>query len=324
MSFQVPSFLKHGKFSSELFKKYRVTLTISALLVLFTFSLLYALPSFCEETEVTLPDISAIRPFSAEANYMSLEGFVMSYCRVTCGRDISRGEARKLIKESRRAHKNIEAPLSASVSVEQAPAPEKTLHSDIVIERPKTSYSDKVAAKYKEFTEYRQNKSEMRLEAKKVVILPFRNIVDEHTPAVEYVSYYTEKFFRSKGYETIVLSEKDIDVESLGRTALNEIAAKYGADLVVTGDINYFKRFKRLSASGAPFVVTGVHNLARVSLSTRIYKASEQAITYENTISVGKKHQWFGLVHGDEGTVSHAVSSNIRKLFGGFVKQYEK
>ncbi len=322
MSFQAPSFPEHKNFSGELFKKYRITITLSALLVFLTFSFLYALPSFCEENSVTIPDVSAIKPFSAEANYMSLEGFVMYYCRINHGLDISRGEARKLIKESRRARKNTGETLSAAVRAEHEQAPPK--HSQIIVERDETPYNDKVRAKYKEFIEYKKNKSEIRLEAKKVVILPFRNIVDEHTPAVEYVSHYTQKFFQAKGYETVVLTEKDVDVNSLGKAALNEIASKHGADLIVTGDINYFKSFKRFSLAGAPFVVTSVHNHARVRLSTRIYKASEQAVTYEKTVSVGKKHQWFGLISGDEGTVSHAVNSNIQKLFGAFVKRENK
>ena len=324
MSFPVSSFLKCKNVSGELFKKYRVVITISALLIFLTFSFIYALPSFCEEAGISIPDVSAIKPFSAEANYMSLEGFVMSYCSVTYGRCISRGEARKLIKESRRTHKYAGEPLSMSVRADDSGVSEKTLHSNIVIERPKTPYSDKVAAKYNEFAEYRKNKSEMTLEAKKVVILPFRNIVDEHMPAVEYVSLYTERFFRDKGFETVVLSGSDIDVNSLGKRELNEIAAKYGADLVVTGDINCFKRYKRFSLAGAPFGVTAVHNHARVRLSTRIYKATEQAIVYQSTIAVGKKNQWFGLLQDGEGVASRAINSNIQKLFGGFVKRYNK
>jgi len=54
---------------------------------------------------MSIPDLSGIKPFSHAANYMSLEGFVIYQCRVNYGVEISRGEARKMIKAQRKAKK---------------------------------------------------------------------------------------------------------------------------------------------------------------------------------------------------------------------------
>lgn len=78
----------------------------------------FVLPSFSHDS-IVIPDLRGIKPFSAEANYMSLEGYVASYC-LAHGRAISRGEARMLVKEALKAKTEVvtEVPCAASVAVD--------------------------------------------------------------------------------------------------------------------------------------------------------------------------------------------------------------
>lgn len=47
---------------------------------------------------MSIPDLTGITEFSPAANYMSLEGFVIHYCKANYGVKISRGEAGEMIK----------------------------------------------------------------------------------------------------------------------------------------------------------------------------------------------------------------------------------
>lgn len=115
----------------------RISAAVLSLLFVFGAAAVFSAPLYSAEN-VSIPDLSGIKPFSREANYMSLEGFVICHCRINYGVDISRGEARKMIKEQKKALKasaraksaaadasRFEAAPCADVVVKPSDCPEK-------------------------------------------------------------------------------------------------------------------------------------------------------------------------------------------------------
>lgn len=82
----------------------------------------YAAPSFCADN-VVLPELTAADAFTEKAGYMSLEGFVMHYCKAKYNMDLTRAEARDMIKGIRKAEKKLAKTEAAPAVPEVIPAP---------------------------------------------------------------------------------------------------------------------------------------------------------------------------------------------------------
>jgi len=67
----------------------------------------YAAPSFCGE-QIMIPDVKAGDAFSAKTDYMSAEGYIMYYCKAKYGMDITREEAREMVKGVHNVNKKNE------------------------------------------------------------------------------------------------------------------------------------------------------------------------------------------------------------------------
>ncbi|HBC73603.1 MAG: hypothetical protein A2008_06260 [Candidatus Wallbacteria bacterium GWC2_49_35] len=59
----------------------------------------FASPLYSQEN-ITIPDLSGLKQFTAETNFMSFEGYIISYFKIKYDREISRGEARKIVKSA--------------------------------------------------------------------------------------------------------------------------------------------------------------------------------------------------------------------------------
>lgn len=58
-------------------------------------------PLYSHESAVP-PDLCGLKQYTADTNFMSFEGYIISYYKIKYGVDISRGEARKIVKASRK------------------------------------------------------------------------------------------------------------------------------------------------------------------------------------------------------------------------------
>lgn len=71
--------------------------TVSSLLCGSVF--FFASPLYSQEN-ITIPDLSGLKQFTADTNFMSFEGYIISYFKIKYDREISRGEARKIVKSA--------------------------------------------------------------------------------------------------------------------------------------------------------------------------------------------------------------------------------
>ena len=295
------TFKEKKKFISTLF------LVFLSFIVLFNF----CAPSFSNEN-IQLPDLSKIRPFSAAANYMSLEGFVASYCRVNYGMDLSRGEARRMVKENLKAHRHEQA-LVISTHPKEMKRP--------VIKREAKTFT--ITIKNVDQTNPKPLIITKPVTCKKrMVLIPFRNLSKNSKAPVEIVMHYTKKYFESKGFEVIILNKENpkTDFDSICDVRLLELAKNYDTDFIIAGEVNHFSRYKKISLPGfiVNMVFSSVHNYSDVELSAKIFKVSSNKYIYANKAYGHKKHQFMGAFHGTKGVVSYAVNSSVTKLFDDF------
>lgn len=307
--------------------------TLFAFLAIATF----AYPSYSTEN-IQLPDLTGLKPFSAEANYMSLEGFVATYCRMNYGLDISRGEARKLVKENLRRHRaasrgeklsketvfevmHREAPTRKAAEAKPEAAAPAAPHA---VERfDREAEVKKIYEKYSSGAKGVSVTAPARHDYKKVVLLPFRNVSKNAKAPVPTVMHYAEEYFKNRGYEVIniIADNPNVDFREISDEKMLEMAKKYDAEYIVEGKIQSFGRYKKFRLPGfiVNMVFTSVHSYSDVKLSSRIYSASKNAYIYNSDAYEHKKHQVLAPFHGYKGVVTHAVNDAVKKLYDGFV-----
>lgn len=307
--------------------------TACVVAVAFGALMFYTVPSFSSEAMV-IPDITKIQPYSRDANYMSLEGYVATYIRMNYGKEISRGEARKLVKAALKAQKYEPKVSGAEESI-------RDVDEDVkVIVKKKSRKPVEVAAKdeplevnrmkHQEIlNEYKYNSpivEEMKAATvcvKKVVVLPFRNHTCD-SAAVGRVSREIADEFRHKGYSVVEPSSVNhripTNFHDVTEANLPALARSFGADLVVTGDINNYGRYKKFRLAGFILggVVTGFHNYGDVSLSTKIFSATNNGYVYSNCVRERKKQQVMGLFSGTGGVMNESVHKSVQKLYHSF------
>ena len=306
-----PTHFFYVKFLKTFKDKNKIISTLFLVFLSFIVLFNFCAPSFSTEN-IQLPDLSKIRPFSAAANYMSLEGFVASYCRVNYGMDLSRGEARRMVKENLKTHGHGHALVTSAHPKE--------------IKRPVTK------REVKTFTITIKNEAQTHSKPlivnnpvtckTRIVLIPFRNLSNNSKAPVEMVMHYTEKKFESQGFEVVNLIKENpkVDFDSICDARLLELAKTYDAEYIVSGEVNHFSRYKKISLPGfiVNMVFTSVHNYSDVKLSTKIFKVSSNKYIFVNKAYGHKKHQFMGAFHGTKGLVSYAVNSSVTKLFDDF------
>jgi len=237
--------------------------------------------------DIFIPNLSKIKPFSSEANLMSLEGYVVSYCKINYGQKISKSEARRIIKRSLK---------TVSCRTEEKRPIESLLKSRI-------------------------NKT-VKFDPRKIVLLPFTDKTGLKTESVDLVNYFTQKLFTGRGYKVISLfnsTGKGAVSSSVDDPAA--AARLYGAEYVITGSIDHYQKYKRFRLAGFLFdyAFTSVHGYADIAISSNIYSASKNAFVFQDSSYAHKKHQWFALFHGTETIMSYAANDAVRGLFEKFL-----
>ncbi|EKD55693.1 MAG: hypothetical protein ACD_59C00070G0002 [uncultured bacterium] len=293
-------------------KKVISTLFLVSLSILVLFN--FCAPSFSTEN-VQLPDLSKIRPFSADANYMSLEGFVTSYCRINYGMDLSRGEARRMVKENFKKLK-IVTEIKSMTKLEPVKQVQDTKLDKQVKEKLIEIRSRHIARIESEHVKLSE------LSDKKIVLLPFKNLSKIKDEPEDMVFHYTTKYFKDRGYEVIDVKKENPNMDFNGLTAekISKLGKKYGANYVVSGEIKHYRRYKRFRFWGfmLDYANTSVHKFADVSLKTKILKVSQNEYVYSNNVYQHKKRQVGGIIGNTYGLMTYTVSAAVTKLFNKF------
>jgi len=298
--------------------------------------LFFVVPSFSADT-IVIPDVRNLKAFTAETNYMSLEGYVISYCRQH-GREVSRGEARKLVKEAMKAgsvsvktakkmmaKENIElvdmetiaAMKKAEIAAKKAPAPAvrsskigNVKYNGLLNDYRHKSISTVSPAPGRLITRSR------------VAVLPFNNLT-QNDEAVGKVKDSIEKEFKGKGYAVVPKEQiRNIvgDVSKLTEGDLEKLAEILEADMIVTGDIQQFERQKKFRLAGFVLggIVNGWHNHADVQLATKVFKTAESSFAYNNKVDSHKKDQTLGLFYSSRGVLNESLKRAVGELYNKF------
>jgi len=307
--------------------------TACVVAVAFGALMFYTVPSFSGESMV-IPDITNIQPYSKDANYMSLEGFVATYIRMHYGKEISRGEARKLVKAALKAQKYEPKVSDAEETIRDVDEGVK------VVVKNRRSRPVEVASKQEPLeinrmkhqeimNEYKYKSSiveEMKTAMvckKKVVILPFRNHTGDNS-AVSRVSAEIADEFRHRGYAVVepqqIKQRIPENFHSICENNLADMAVAYGADMIVTGDILNYSRYKKFRLAGFILggIVSGFHNYGDIALSTKIYSATNGGYVFTNCTRERKKQQVLGLFSGTGGVMKESLHKSVNNLYHSF------
>ncbi len=302
------------------------------------------LPSFSSDY-IIIPDLTGIRPFTAEANYMSLEGYVASYC-LAHGRAISRGEARMMVKEALKAKK---------VTVTQLVDEEKKIvlskmNSDVYMCDDCISKHVETAGcpvdcscpscrrsitldRYNQMLKNYRSRSANTISTRpgrltycrgRVAVLPFNNL-SGHNEAENRVYNAVADEFRNKGYSVIDADRISHLISNSCPCEFNEydmdrIARCLEADMIVCGEIKKYSRYKKVRLAGLLLggIISGVHNYGDVELSTKVFKASECAFIYDNVVSERRKDQAFGMFRGTGSIMNYSLAKAVEHLYRKF------
>lgn len=321
------------------YKKYLKSINLALYIFIFSACLisLFAAPSFSYQEDIKIAGLENIKPFSAESNFMSLEGYVISYCRINYGVEISRGEARKYIKASKKNNaggSSIEpAALNVSTTSEQvtelaaasAPAVE---HSSGVI------YVQQENNKTFKPLENNSLTAENEKQAKKVLIFPFKNKTGNKN-ANSLVNKRLNNYFKSRGMKPLPVKNAELllrnvseikcypvnqpgvikavavknkiklDPAKMSEDEMNALAKKMGADYIITGEIAKFDKFRNVGVYG------------NVVLKTKVYDAASNSFNYKNSVNTIKK---LNLPTGYkfDSVMDNASKNAINELFNNF------
>lgn len=335
--------------------------------------LFLVLPSFSSDN-IIIPDLTGIKPFTAEANYMSLEGYVASYC-LRHGRAISRGEARKLVKEALKSRSAvISKPLTTVVktyTVNDCGCLAVNCSHNIKVSYVNTLDTRAVATtncqagcvsncaagcaaetavvkclpdcscstcaqpltieRYDRMLKSYRSRSANTISLRpgrltygrgRVAVLPFTNKSGSDEASSRVYNAVADEF-KNKGYSVIDVSRVTkliSNPEGLSEYELARIAQCLEADMIVCGEIKRYSRYKKVRLAGLLLggIVSGVHNYGDVELSTKVFKASECAIIYDNVISERRKNQTFGMFQGTGSVMNYSLNKAVENLYRKF------
>ncbi len=252
-----------------------------SILSLFCGSLFFFVSPLYSHEYIVIPDLKGLKPYSAETNFMSFDGYLVSYFKIKYNKDISRGEAHKIIKG---ALKNKSEYVIASndkaiakINSVNIVGPDnfKEKYNECIIKLQNTIQSLKIInggqKRYDSETPPFSSKNSLikndnavsRIvcvktsgwksksnRTKRAVILPFKNKVKTRTADVSddkiafvegNTAYSIKNYLSHKGFS--VISGADVagvcfNLDNLDKSTVNELAAKFSADYIVTGSID--------------------------------------------------------------------------------------
>lgn len=283
-----------------------------SVLSLFCGSLFFFVSPLYSHEHIVIPDLKGLKQYSADTNFMSFDGYLISYFKIKYNKDISRGEARKIIKDALKnkseyaiAANDMAIAKINSVNIGAADNYEEK-YNECVIKLQNTIQSMRIIngsvkrhapemmpathapfikrdnagsdAKYLE-TQHRAvslkqsslavqsskpelinakevKKIEMpicpaqvkpKCGTKRAVLLPFKNKAKKGGAGSNIVAseenavYSIKNYLSYKGFS--VISGADVsgvcfNLDNLDKSTINELAAKFGADYIVTGSID--------------------------------------------------------------------------------------
>ncbi len=283
-----------------------------SVLSLFCGSLFFFVSPLYSHEHIVIPDLKGLKQYSADTNFMSFDGYLISYFKIKYNKDISRGEARKIIKDALKnkseyviaANDKAIAKIN-SVNIGGADNFEKKYNECIIklqntiqsmriingsVKRHATEmmpaahapvikrYNAGPAAKCPEThgkagslkqssLAVQSSKSELinakevkkiemsvcsaqakpKCGTKRAVLLPFKNKAKKGgasgsiTTSEENAVYSIKNYLSYKGFS--VISGADVagvcfNLDNLDKSTINELAARFGADYIVTGSID--------------------------------------------------------------------------------------
>jgi len=304
--------------------------------------------SFCDDS-ITIPDIREIKPFSAEANYLSLEGYIISYCRGR-GLEVSRGEARRIVKEARTTGETHFTISDRRITEPEHYKPIKISPQVTYVENSTIINADETEPNKRSFRTYRKidtgnndenvnlsvskshfssdtipPKRKLHIQQNRVAVLPFIND-SGNNEAAEEVMAAVKREMRRRGFTMATIDPEILNTygeRELTESELEKISKYLGVDIVITGKVSRYTRYKRFRLAG--FIVggiyTGVHNYGDIEASTRIFSRSESSFVYNNSIVQCNKQQIMGLFTGTGAVMRRTVERAVRNLYKNFRKK---
>lgn len=264
-------------------------------------------------SEDALPDVSGLKAFSAECNYMSREGYLIFLARQR-GIDLSRAEARRIVsgrsaRASRAAHASSRAPRAASRDVRPMPcgclrgacgcgvlAASRGETRVARLERLRDEARLRHAARYAPHplpgadarSRRAYESAERRLAAvpshyrgRRVAILPFERGSTRRDPG-DRVERELARDLQARGYEVVTLPRhlyREALSGGIGPDEMRHVADSLGVDHVISGRVTKFNPYRKVRLAGLLLggVLTGVHGYGDVALEGGLYSRADHA-----------------------------------------------
>lgn len=292
-------------------------------------------------SEDALPDVSALKPFSAECNYMSREGYLIYLARQR-GVELSRAEARRVMNgKSRRALSRVreaepERVRDASCCSRRAGCAcsrrDREGLRDARIERMRDELRLRQAARYApapsadarsrrayEAQARRMDDSSPRYRGRRVAILPFPNAGTKRNPGGR-VEQALARELQSRGYEVVALPHTfyhEALAGGIGRDEMRMIAERLGVDHVVAGRVTKYAPYKKVRLAGLALggVLTGWHGYGDVALEGGVYSAAGDDWRAQ-AVNERTKRQMLGLVSGTKDLLDESLRRAATRFVG--------
>ncbi len=272
------------------------------LVILFSLSYKFTSPLYSQSGQVYL-NSSAIKSFSENSNYMSIEGYIILRHKINTGERLTRSQAKNIYKFFTQRQEKL-------LMINQSLI-DTTRENTIKISQKLTNTLNSIKSQNIRISE----------ENKHIRVL-FLNIskAPKDIRIFEYINHYAKKRFEFNKKLILKFNEKIFTDFILCETCLSSIAQKNDADIIVCNSLIDHKKNKKLNIAGSyiDFWFFGLENRFKISLSTIIYDARTNDIKFKNAAMASKKHQLFGLFHGHRGVMSYAVKQAVDELYKDF------
>ncbi|HOT75152.1 MAG TPA: hypothetical protein PK467_05155 [Candidatus Wallbacteria bacterium] len=272
------------------------------LAIFFSFFCKFISPLY-SQPEPDYSELTALKPFSENSNYMSIEGYIALRHKINTGETLTRSQAKRIYKRFAKLddkNSNINQPLIKSAGKDT----DKILHE-------LTNRLNSI-----------RSQNARLLEKNKFTKILFLNFSKDPKDIriFEYINHYAKKRFESNKTLSLNFNDKIFTDFNLCIDNLSLIARNNNADMIVCNSLIGHKKRKKLNIAGSyiDFWFFGLENRFNISLSTIIYDARANNIKFKNSASVTKKHRVFGLFHGHRGVMTYAIKQVVDKLYKDF------
>lgn len=243
-----------------------------SVLSLFCGSLFFFVSPLYSHEHIVIPDLKGLKQYSADTNFMSFDGYLVSYFKIKYNKDISRGEARKIIKDALKnkseyavaandmaiakinsvnigATDNFEEKYNQCITkLQNTIQSMRVINAGVKRQAPKMMPAAVKLIKAKEVEKIKiplcPEQAKPKYGTKRAVLLPFKNKAKKGgsiTNSEENAAYSIKNYLSHKGFSVISGAEVAgvcFNLDNLDKSTINELASKFGADYIVTGSID--------------------------------------------------------------------------------------